>query len=80
MENIDEVKNRINKVLEHLRPYLKIDEGDVELVDVTNDGIAKIRLLGSCDKCALKPMTFRGGIERAIMQHVPEIVRIEEAL
>lgn len=80
MENIDEVKDRINKVLEHLRPYLKIDEGDVELVDVTNEGIAHIRMLGSCDSCSLKPMTFRGGIERAIMQHVPEIIRIEEAM
>ncbi|MGH2576099.1 MAG: NifU family protein [Ignavibacteria bacterium] len=78
MDNIELVKDRINIVLAQLRPYLQIDEGDVELVDVTDDGIAKIRLIGSCDSCALKPMTLRGGIERAIMRNVPEIKRIEE--
>ncbi len=77
MENLAEVKNKIQLVLEHIRPYLQIDGGDVELVNVSDDGIVKVRLLGACDNCAMRPMTLRAGIERAIMHEVPQIKRIE---
>jgi Fe-S cluster biogenesis protein NfuA len=77
MENLTEIKSRISLVLEHIRPYLQMDGGDVELVNVTEDGIVEVRLIGSCDTCALRPMTLRAGIERAIMHEVPEIKRIE---
>lgn len=78
MENIAEVRNKLLSVLDRIRPYLKIDGGDIELVKIRDDGIVELRLLGSCDTCALKPMTLRAGIERAIMHEVPEIKRIEE--
>ena len=77
MENIAEVKLKIQAVLEHIRPYLQKDGGDVELVSVSEDGIVEVKLTGSCDKCAMRPMTLRAGIERAIMHEVPEIKRIE---
>lgn len=77
MENLAEVKNKIQLVLEHIRPYLQIDGGDVELVNVTEDGIVEVRLIGACDNCAMRPMTLRAGIERAIMHTVPQIKRIE---
>jgi Fe-S cluster biogenesis protein NfuA len=77
MENLAEVKTRINLVLEHIRPYLQKDGGDVELVNVSEDGIVEVRLIGACDNCAMRPMTLRAGIERAIMHEVPEIKRIE---
>jgi Fe-S cluster biogenesis protein NfuA len=77
MENLAEVTNKIQLVLEHIRPYLQIDGGDVELVNITDDGIVEVKLLGACDKCAMSPMTLRAGIERAIMHEVPEIKRIE---
>jgi Fe-S cluster biogenesis protein NfuA len=71
------VEEKINKVLESIRPYLQKDGGDVELVKVDEHGIVELRLLGSCNTCPLKPMTLRAGIERAIMNKVEEVKRIE---
>jgi Fe/S biogenesis protein NfuA len=79
LENIEKVKRQIREVLDRkVRPYLHIDKGDLELLDVGQDGIATIRFHGSCFECPLKPMTMRGGVERVIMQNVPFIRRIEE--
>lgn len=77
MKNPAEVKNKIQLVLEHIRPYLQKDGGDVELVNVTNDGIVEVKLVGACETCAMRTMTLRAGIERAIMHEVPGIKRIE---
>jgi Fe-S cluster biogenesis protein NfuA len=77
MENLSEVKEKVQLVLEHIRPYLQIDGGDVKLINVTDDGIVEVKLLGACENCAMSPMTLRAGIERAIMHEVPEIIRIE---
>jgi Fe-S cluster biogenesis protein NfuA len=72
-----EMKNEIQKALNNIRPYLQADNGDVELVDVSEDGIVKVRLLGACEICPLSIMTLRAGIERAIMREVPAVKRIE---
>ena len=71
------MKNEIQKALNNIRPYLQADNGDVELVDVSEDGIVKVRLTGSCEVCPLSIMTLRAGIERAIMNEVPAVKRIE---
>jgi len=71
------MKNEIQKALNNIRPYLQADNGDVELVDVSDDGIVKVRLLGACEICPLSIMTLRAGIERAIMREVPTVKRIE---
>lgn len=71
------MKNEILKALNNIRPYLQADNGDVELVDVSEDGIVKVRLLGACEICPLSIMTLRAGIERAIMREVPAVKRIE---
>ena len=79
LENIDELKEQIRKLLEEkVNPYLHIDGGDVHLVSISDDGIATVKFEGSCLNCPLKLMTLRGGIERVIMQNVPGIRRIEE--
>jgi len=72
-----EMKNEVQKALNNIRPYLQADNGDVELVDVSDDGIVKVRLLGACEICPLSIMTLRAGIERAIMREVPSVKRIE---
>jgi Fe-S cluster biogenesis protein NfuA len=77
MYDIKEVESRILVVLEKIRPYLKIDGGDVELVKLDENGIVELKLLGACKTCALQPMTLRAGIERAIMHEISEIKRIE---
>jgi Fe-S cluster biogenesis protein NfuA len=74
------MKNEILKALNNIRPYLQADNGDVELVDVSNDGIVKVRLLGACEICPLSIMTLRAGIERAIMREVPAVKRIEAVI
>ena len=71
------MKEEILKALESIRPFLQADNGDVELVDVSDDGIVKVRLLGACEICPLSIMTLRAGIERAIMREVPAVKRIE---
>ena len=71
------MKDEILKALESMRPFLQSDNGDVELVDVTEDGIVKVKLLGECKECPLSAMTLRAGIERSLMQQVPGVRRIE---
>ncbi len=68
----------IEKTLERVRPYLKEDGGDVELVRVSDDGIVEVRLTGSCVSCPLSIMTVRAGIERALMIDHAEIRRVEQ--
>jgi len=76
---MNDLRQRIEKALEYCRPFLKIDEGDIELINIDETaGIADIRFLGACATCPLKLMTLRAGIERAIMFEAPEIKRIEE--
>ncbi|HEX9250714.1 MAG TPA: NifU family protein [Ignavibacteriaceae bacterium] len=71
------MKNEVQKALNNIRPYLQADNGDVELIDVSDDGIVKVKLLGACEICPLSIMTLRAGIERAIMREVPAVKRIE---
>lgn len=75
MENsiLDKVKGALEKV----RPYLKADGGDVELVRVTEDGIVEVKLTGACVGCPMSQMTLRAGIERALLREVPGIKRVE---
>ncbi len=71
------MKDKIQKTLNSIRPFLQADDGDVELVEITDDGIVKVRLTGSCAICPLSIMTLRAGVERAIMNEVPAVRRIE---
>lgn len=73
----DLTKENVEIVLKKVRPYLQLDGGDVEVTEVTEDGIVKVRLLGNCKGCPLSMMTLRAGIERALMQEIPEVTRIE---
>jgi Fe-S cluster biogenesis protein NfuA len=68
----------IESTLEKLRPYLREDGGDVELVDVSDDGIVEVRLVGSCISCPMSIMTLRAGIERALMRAHPDVRRVEQ--
>lgn len=71
------MKEEILKALESIRPFLQSDNGDVELVEVSEDGIVKVRLTGECRDCPMSVMTLRAGIERSLMRQVPGIKRIE---
>ena len=68
----------ISKTLEKVRPYLKVDGGDVEFVQLKEDGIVEVRLTGSCVLCPMSMMTLRAGIERALMLEHEEVKRVEQ--
>ncbi len=71
------MKEKIEKSLESVRPFLQADSGDVELVEVTEEGIVKVKLTGACGLCPLSVLTLRAGIERTLLREVPGIRRVE---
>ena len=70
------MKEQVERVINRIRPAVQMDGGDIELVDVEN-GLVKLRLVGSCHGCPSSMMTLRAGIERAIRAEVPEIIGVE---
>lgn len=66
----------VKGILEQIRPALQADGGDVELVEVTEDGIVKVRLVGACGHCPMSTMTLKMGIERTIKDKVPGIKEV----
>jgi len=71
------MKERVQKVLDKIRVNLQNDGGDVVLVDVTPDGIVKVKLTGACSGCPMSSMTLKMGIERVLKQEIPEIKSVE---
>ncbi len=71
-----DVRTRVERVLEAIRPYIQADGGDIELVDVS-DGVVQIRLAGACVGCMYSMMTLQAGVERMIREEVPEIQAVE---
>ncbi|NLW56779.1 MAG: NifU family protein [Firmicutes bacterium] len=71
------MKERVQEVLEKVRPSLQADGGDVELVDVTEDGVVQVRLLGHCAGCPMSMMTLKNGIERVLKEEIPEVKSVQ---
>ena len=71
------LQERVLSALDTIRPYLKADGGDVELVKVTEEGIVEVKLTGACTNCPMSSMTLRAGVERALIREVPGIRRVE---
>jgi Fe-S cluster biogenesis protein NfuA len=69
--------SRVEDALEQLRPYLIADNGNVSLLEITDDMIVKLRLLGACGSCNMSMMTLKAGIEQTILKAVPEIKSVE---
>ncbi len=70
------MKEKVQAVMDKIRPMLQADGGDVELVDVEN-GIVKVRLTGACKGCPMSQMTLKNGIERLLKKEIPEIKSVE---
>jgi Fe-S cluster biogenesis protein NfuA len=64
---------KVKAVIDEIRPHLKADGGDVELVEMTEEGIVKLRLLGACGHCPMSIMTLKMGIEKRLKERVPEV-------
>jgi len=71
------MKDRVENVINRIRPAVQMDGGDIELVEVTGEGVVKLRLVGACHGCPSSMMTLKMGIERAIRAEVPEITGVE---
>lgn len=71
------MKEKVEQALAKIRPHLQADGGDVELVEVTADGIVKVRLTGACGCCPMATMTMQQGIVRTLKKEVPEIKDVQ---
>ncbi len=69
-------KKEVQKIIDKIRPGLQADGGDVELVEVTEDGIVKVQLLGACNGCPMSTMTIKNGIEKTLKKHLPEVKEV----
>jgi len=70
------MKEKVQKAIDLIRPSLQADGGDVELVDVSVDGIVKVKLTGACHGCPMSQMTLKMGIEKIIKEKVPDIKEV----
>ncbi len=70
-------RKKVELALDSIRPYLQEDEGDIELVNITEQGIVEVRLLGTCAICPMSTMTLRAGVEKALINKISEIKRVE---
>ncbi len=73
------LRERIERVLNLIRPAVQADGGDLEFVEITPEGVVRIRLHGACVGCPSSTMTLQMGIERNLRLHVPEVSRVEAA-
>ena len=73
------MREKVEEALNKIRPMLMADGGNVDLVEVTDDGIVKLKLTGTCGCCPMSQMTLKMGIEKFLKQQIPEVVSVEPA-
>ncbi len=71
-----QMRDQVEQILNMIRPSVQQDDGDVELVDVSPDGVVHVRFLGACIGCPSSAITLQQGIERTLKQHVPEVTAV----
>ena len=71
------LREKVEKSLMTIRPSLQADGGDVELVDVNDEGVVSVRLTGACRGCPMSMLTLKMGIERALREQIPAIKSVE---
>lgn len=70
------MRKEVQKAIDSIKPALRADGGDVELVDISDDGIVKVRLMGACSGCPMSQMTLKMGIERHLKSVVPDVKEV----
>ncbi len=71
------MREEVQAALDVVRPQLQADGGDAEIVEITDDGIVKLRLKGACGGCPMSQMTLKMGIERILKERVPAVKSVE---
>jgi len=74
-----ELEQKINATIEKVRPYLVADGGDIKFIELTDDFIVKVRLLGACGACPFSLQTLKNGVEQAVKKEIPEIKEVVSA-
>lgn len=77
MANTVELMAKVQAALDEIRPAIQMDGGDVELVDITDDLVAQVRMVGACGGCPMSLVTLQAGIERIIKRKVPSITGVQ---
>ena len=67
----------VDKVLDEIRPALQADGGNVQVLEVSEDGVVKLEMVGACAGCPMATMTLKAGIERILFEHIPDLVGVE---
>ncbi len=75
--SVEELTAKVEAVLDEVRPHLQADGGDVELIEVTEDGIVRVTLTGACGGCPMAQITLKNGIERRLKESIPEVQSVE---
>ena len=70
------MKEKVETVLQKIRPVLQADGGDVTLIAVEDDGTVKVKLMGACGSCPMSTMTLKNGIERLLKQEIPQVKEV----
>lgn len=70
------MKSNVEKALEEIRPFLKNDGGDISLIDIEDDKLVKVQLMGTCVDCSVNQMTLKSGVEMTIKKHAPQIEKV----
>jgi Fe-S cluster biogenesis protein NfuA len=71
------VRTEVEQALDKIRPFLQRDGGDIQLIDVTDDGVVKVQLTGACQGCPMSQVTLKQGVERALMKEVPGVKEVQ---
>lgn len=74
---MNDLIKKVEEALDQVRPYLQADGGNVSLLEITDDYVVKLELLGACKSCSMSMMTLKAGIEESIKRSVPEIKGVE---
>ncbi len=70
---MEAIRERVEKALEKIRPYLVADGGDISIVEITDDMIVRVEMMGACNGCPFSMQTLKAGVEMAVRNEVPEI-------
>lgn len=76
VQETETLKERVDAALDEIRPHLDVDGGNIEVVEVTDDYVVKVKWLGNCEFCSMSVMTMKAGVEQTIKAKIPEIKEI----
>ena len=74
----EKILNKIQKALDEIRPYLEADGGDINFIELTDNWVVKVKLVGACSSCNISMMTLKNGVEMAVKRAVPEVKEVKE--